>query len=77
MIYTNGKGKILSFGELLLRICPDKESDWLKNSTLPFHIGGAELNVATALAPCELPLKYYTVLPGNGMSFQSVIKLNF
>jgi hypothetical protein len=23
-----GKGKILSFRELLLRICPDNESDW-------------------------------------------------
>jgi hypothetical protein len=60
-----GKGKVLSFGELLLRICPDSESSWLKKNELPFYIGGAELNVATALALWELPSKYCTVLPKN------------
>ncbi|MGZ3763953.1 MAG: PfkB family carbohydrate kinase [Mucilaginibacter sp.] len=67
-----GTGKILSFGELLLRMCPDIEGDWINKNMLPFYIGGAELNVATALARWELPSKYCTVLPGNGMSFQLV-----
>lgn len=31
-----GKGKILSFSELLLRICPDNESTWLEKKLCPF-----------------------------------------
>jgi 2-dehydro-3-deoxygluconokinase len=63
-------GSILSFGELLLRICPDAEGEWLNNNTLPFYVGGAELNVATALALWGLPSKYFTALPDNGLSAQ-------
>jgi 2-dehydro-3-deoxygluconokinase len=64
------QGKILSFGELLLRICPDAAGEWLNDNQLPFFIGGAELNVATALALWNLPSAYFTALPGNAMSKQ-------
>lgn len=60
-------GKVLSFGELLLRICPDGEGTWLAENKLPFYIGGAELNVATALALWEVPSAYFTALPQNFM----------
>jgi 2-dehydro-3-deoxygluconokinase len=63
-------GKILSFGELLLRICPDTEGNWLKENALPFYVGGAELNVATALAIWGLPSAYLTALPENMLSEQ-------
>jgi 2-dehydro-3-deoxygluconokinase len=63
-------GKILSYGELLLRICPDVQGEWLQDHVLPFFIGGAELNVATALALWELPVSYFTALPDNFMSKQ-------
>ncbi|MEX8547762.1 MAG: PfkB family carbohydrate kinase [Mucilaginibacter sp.] len=65
-------GKILSFGELLLRICPDIEGNWLKENSLPFYVGGAELNVATALALWNLPSAYLTALPENMLSEQIV-----
>ncbi|MDP9048205.1 MAG: sugar kinase, partial [Bacteroidota bacterium] len=65
-----GTGTILSFGELLLRICPDLSGQWLAQNTLPFYVGGAELNVATALAVWGLPSKYITALPDNGLSQQ-------
>jgi len=55
--------KVLSFGELLLRICPDGGGDWLKENVLPFYVGGAEANVATALALWDIPSAYFTVLP--------------
>lgn len=61
-------GKILSFGELLLRICPDIDGNWLKENNLPFYVGGAELNVATALALWDLPSAYLTALPENMLS---------
>jgi 2-dehydro-3-deoxygluconokinase len=63
-------GKILSFGELLLRICPDTEGNWLQENSLPFYVGGAELNVATALALWDLPSAYLTALPENMLSEQ-------
>ena len=63
-------GSILSFGELLLRICPDANGEWLNDNLLPFYVGGAELNVATALALWNLPSKYFTALPDNGLSAQ-------
>ena len=65
-------GKILSFGELLLRITPDADGEWLNNNQLPFYVGGAELNVATALALWGLPSKYFTALPDNGLSAQII-----
>lgn len=57
--------KVLSFGELLLRICPG--GDWLQDHSLPFYVGGAEANVATALALWGIPSAYFTALPDNGM----------
>jgi 2-dehydro-3-deoxygluconokinase len=69
---TTGQGKVLSFGELLLRISPDEDGDWLKQNQLPFYIAGAELNAATALALWDMPSKYVTALPDNGLSKQIV-----
>src|SRR5260221_12503829 len=57
--------KVLSFGELLLRICPDGDGGWLKENSLPFYVGGAEANVATALALWGTPSAFFTVLPDN------------
>jgi 2-dehydro-3-deoxygluconokinase len=62
--------KILSFGELLLRICPDAGGSWLQENTLPFYVGGAEANVATALAIWGAPSAYFTALPDNSMTRQ-------
>lgn len=62
--------KVLSFGELLLRICPDVKGDWLKDNSLPFYVGGAEANVATALALWGIPSAYLTALPDNLLARQ-------
>lgn len=35
---------------------------------MPTYVGGAELNVATALAKWEVPSKYWTALPDNALS---------
>jgi 2-dehydro-3-deoxygluconokinase len=69
-------GAVLSFGELLLRISPDADGNWLDNNALPFYVGGAELNVATALALWDVPSKYFTALPKNGLSEQIIGYLN-
>jgi 2-dehydro-3-deoxygluconokinase len=69
---TNGQGKVLSFGELLLRISPDEGGQWLKDNLFQFFIAGAELNATTALALWGIPSKYVTAMPDNGMSKQIV-----
>ncbi len=59
---------ILCFGELLLRFSPMTNGEWINQHQVPVYIGGAELNVATALANWNLPVKYFTALPDNYMS---------
>lgn len=60
--------KILTFGELLLRISPAANAHAASRHPLMLYIGGAEANVATALAAWNVPVKYCTVLPDNFMS---------
>jgi 2-dehydro-3-deoxygluconokinase len=62
--------KVLSFGELLLRICPDAGGRWLKENSLPFYVGGAEANVATALALWGIPSAWFSALPDNMLAHQ-------
>jgi len=63
-------GKVLSFGELLLRICPDSSGDWLTTNSFPVYVGGAEANVAAALALWEIPSAYMTAVPDNYIARQ-------
>lgn len=60
--------KVLCFGELLLRLPPAYGGEWLRDNNMPVFIGGAELNVATALARWQKPVKYFTALPDNIIS---------
>jgi len=63
-------GKVLCFGEILMRMSPDTESKWLQQNALPVFVGGAELNVASALACWEVPVAYSTAMPSNYLSQQ-------
>ncbi|MEP7237022.1 MAG: sugar kinase [Ferruginibacter sp.] len=60
--------KVLCFGELLLRMPPANAGEWLRVNQMPVFVGGAELNVATALATWHVPVKYCTALPDNIIS---------
>jgi 2-dehydro-3-deoxygluconokinase len=62
------KKSVLCFGELLLRMSPSLNRKWIHDACLPVYIGGAELNVATALAKWNVPVKYMTALPDNFLS---------
>lgn len=62
------KGTVFCFGELLLRMSPVLNRSWINSNTMPVYIGGAELNVATALARWEVPARYSTALPDNYLS---------
>jgi 2-dehydro-3-deoxygluconokinase len=60
--------KVFCFGELLLRMSPQLNRQWIKQASMQTYIGGAELNVATALAKWNVPVKYCTALPDNYLS---------
>jgi 2-dehydro-3-deoxygluconokinase len=55
--------KICCFGEILMRISPSE--NWIEKNQLQIYIGGAEANVATALANWDIPVKYITAMPDN------------
>lgn len=60
--------KILCFGELLMRLSPQLNGEWIRQHYMPVFIGGAELNTATALARWRVPVSYFTVLPDHYLS---------
>ena len=60
--------KVLTFGEVLLRMSPEMNLGWVKNASIPTFIGGAELNTATALARWGIPVECCTALPQNALS---------
>jgi 2-dehydro-3-deoxygluconokinase len=60
--------KICCFGELLLRMSPAFQGEWIRKANMPVYIGGAELNVAQALAQWHQPVKYVTAMPGHALS---------
>ena len=59
---------VCCFGELLLRFSPVANGQWIQQASMPVFVGGAELNVATALAKWGVPVSYSTVLPGNSLA---------
>ncbi len=66
-------GKVLCFGELLLRLCPDANNEWLQQNNISVYVAGAEANVATNLALWGIPASYITALPDNFLS-QELLK---
>ena len=67
--------KVLCFGEILLRLSPDTAGNWLKAQQMPAFLGGAELNVAHALARWDIDVAYSSALPDNYMSKSIISEL--
>ena len=67
--------KIACFGELLLRFSPKMQGQWLKECGMPVYAGGAELNVATALANWSQQVKYITAIPANALTSEIIDNL--
>lgn len=67
--------KVCCFGELLLRMSPSLNREWIHSASMPVYVGGAELNVATALAKWKIPAKYVTALPDNYLSKEIVTEV--
>lgn len=60
--------KIFCFGELLLRLSPSVNGEWIRQSSIHSYLGGAELNVAHALACWDERVSYCSAVPDNWLS---------
>jgi 2-dehydro-3-deoxygluconokinase len=58
-----------------MRLAPGADSNWISNNSLPVYIGGAELNVASALALWDQPVRYITAIPENYLSREIISSL--
>ncbi|HUR10805.1 MAG TPA: sugar kinase [Flavitalea sp.] len=67
--------KVLCFGELLMRLSPQLQGEWIHQSSMPVYIGGAELNVAAALAKWNIPVRYCTAIPDHYLSREIIASL--
>jgi 2-dehydro-3-deoxygluconokinase len=68
--------KICCFGELLLRMSPSLGGEWINSASMPVYIGGAELNVARALANWGIAVRYVSAIPNNYLSDEIEKQLN-
>src|SRR2546423_3386830 len=67
--------KIVTFGEIMLRLAPPGLERYLQTSQVVATFGGGEANVAVALAQFGLPAAYVTVLPENPIADAAIAEL--
>jgi 2-dehydro-3-deoxygluconokinase len=70
------KNKVFCFGEILLHYAPPVATNCIDSHQMPFYLGGAELNVATALANWDIPVKYGTAMPSHFLTDQIIAHLS-
>jgi 2-dehydro-3-deoxygluconokinase len=56
-------GRVVTFGEIMLRLAPPGFERFLQTPQFVATFGGGEANVAVALASLSVPAEYVTVLP--------------
>jgi 2-dehydro-3-deoxygluconokinase len=62
---ASGAGPIVCFGEMLLRLSPPAPRKMVQSDSFEMNVGGAEANVAAALACLGTPTRMITRLPTN------------
>lgn len=69
------QGKVVTFGEIMLRLAPPGFERFLQTPQFVATFGGAEANVAVALASFGLRASFVTVLPANAIADAAVAEL--
>ncbi len=64
---TNGKKKVVTFGEIMLRLAPPENLRFIQANSFDVVYGGGESNVAVSLANYGLPTEFVTRLPENDL----------
>src|SRR5947208_9373009 len=67
--------KVVTFGEIMLRLAPPGLERFLQTPQFVATFGGGEANVAVALAQFGLPAAYVTVLPENPIADAAIAEL--
>ena len=67
--------KVITFGEIMLRLAAPEHERFLQTPQFVATFGGAEANVAVALASLGLPATFVTVLPANAIADAAVADL--
>jgi 2-dehydro-3-deoxygluconokinase len=70
-----GKGKVVCFGELLLRLGAPGREMLLQTPRLDLHVGGAEANVAVSLARFGHPVSMVSTVPDTALGDYAVGEL--
>jgi 2-dehydro-3-deoxygluconokinase len=68
-------GKVITFGEIMLRLAPPGFERLLQSPQFVATFGGAEANVAVALASFGLSASFVSVLPANSIADAAVAEL--
>lgn len=68
-------GRVITFGEIMLRLAPPGFERFLQTPHFIATFGGAEANVAVALASFGLPATFVTVLPENPVADAVIAEL--
>ncbi|MFX1498573.1 MAG: PfkB family carbohydrate kinase [Promethearchaeota archaeon] len=64
-ISQNTKNRVITFGEILLRLSPPYFRRFIQTSSFDAIYGGSEANVAVSLANFGIPIEYVTRVPKN------------
>lgn len=64
---NNGKKKVVTFGEIMLRLAPPANLRFIQANSFDVVYGGGESNVAVSLANYGLPTEFVTRLPENDL----------
>ena len=59
--------KVLTFGEIMLRLCSNNHERLFQTNQLEATFGGGEANVAVSLANYGMDAEYFTILPTNAI----------
>ena len=68
-------GRVVAFGEIMLRLSPPRAQVLLQTPTLDVWIAGAEANVATGLAALGHPVAMISALPDNALGDAALVAL--
>lgn len=67
--------KVITFGELMLRLQPDRYERFVQCDHVAFTFGGGEANVAVSLANYDMDVAYVTKLPAHAIGQAAVNSL--
>ena len=69
--------RIVTFGEIMLRLAPNGYYRFFQNDQMQATFGGGEANVAVSLANFGMDAAYVTKLPGHAIGQAAVDALRY